>query len=161
MAGFSSYFAFAASSLESKIASLSAEKEKLQAPVTVAAQDAEGTAIDLTQALSQIETNQLSWSKIIEKIETTVPKYKDSAQPVASFRSYNGSPDGKISVSATTQAGAPDPFGDVALLVRSFAAEPSFKNVFVPSITKSITPEGAVVLSFSISFEYVRPEKNS
>lgn len=158
--GFSGYFEVKQSSLEKQITQLNAQKASITAP----ASDSTGTSTNslvsvlaVQQKLKTLETNQLPWSKIIEKIETTIPKLKDSSGPIVEFRSYSGTAEGKLSVSATTLSGASDPFTDVALTIRSFATDPLFRHVFVPSITKSLTPEGAVVLSFSMNLEYQKP----
>ncbi|MEK9132906.1 MAG: hypothetical protein AAB606_04330 [Patescibacteria group bacterium] len=153
---FSVYFTIRQSSLESQVEKLTAQKQEL----TVPAQDKEGeiasvsSMVAIKSQLKKIETDQLMWSKIVEKIENTVPKTKENATPIVQFRSYNGTQDGKVSVSGTTRKGAFDPFGDIVLTIKSLSSDKTFKNIFVPVITKSLTPEGDTVLTFSISFNY-------
>lgn len=154
---FSGYFQFQTSSLQSRIEKLNAQKESIIKPSENAAPSESTQIASLlsTQAsLKKIEADQLFWSKIIEKIENSVPKLKDTNQSIIALRSYNGNEDGKIAVSATTRTDSGDPFADIALTIRSFATDPTFKQVFIPSITKSLAPDGATVLSFSINFEY-------
>lgn len=154
---FSVYFGIQRSSLRTDLKALQTQKKNIKSHVVTESDD-EGvkvaSAAVIQARLLKIEKDQLAWSKIVEKIEATIPKLKDSAQPIIDFRSYNGSNEGEISVSATTRSGAFDPFADVALLIRAFNNEPTFKNVFVPSITKSLTPEGTTVLSFGLNFKY-------
>lgn len=157
--GFSGYFQFQASSLKSRISKLNTAKESLVKPGENEAPSQSAQMASLFGAqtsLKKIEAEQLFWSKIIEKIENSVPKLKDANRPIIALRSYNGSEEGKIAVSATTRADSADPFSDIALTIRSFATDPTFKQVFIPSITKSLAPDGATVLSFSINFEYIK-----
>lgn len=158
IAAFSVFLAIKTSSLESGIADLKAKKGNLLEMASGTSTPSElanvVTAATVKANLAQIEQKQLVWSKIVEKIETTIPKLKDTNEPIVSFRSYNGSEDGKIAVSAATRASAFDPFSDIALTISAFVNEPAFKGVFVPSITKTLTPDNGIVLSFSITFDY-------
>lgn len=156
IAFFSIYGSLRQSSLENQVNELKNRKEALNAPLK-SAEKTEGAAVSaetIKTELKKIETEQLMWSKIIEKIENTVPRLKDANTPVVRFKSYNGTPEGKFSISGATRRGAFDPFADIALVIRTFTGEPSFKNVFVPVITKSLTPDGETVLTFSISLQY-------
>lgn len=160
VAGFSLYFEFETSTAKNRIDELKLKKESLEKPTEEVKNNEivlRASALAVKEQLRKIETEQLPWSKIIEKIESTVPKEKETNKPIVRFRSYNGSTEGRITVSATTQSGSPEPFADIASIIRAFAQEPSFKEVFVPSITKSLTPEGEIVLSFSINFNYQKP----
>lgn len=157
--GFSVFFELQQSSLSTQLAALKAQQEALSSPALQAAAsatDAADAAVIVKSKLKAIQQQQLLWSKIVEKIENTIPKLKDSNDPIVNFRSYSGSEEGKISVSATTRSGSPDPFTDVALTIRAFAGDPGFKDVFAPSITKTLTPAGETILSFSINFEYIK-----
>ena len=152
---FSFTFQWQKSSLVERVFELAAQKEATKETTgTEESSVATGTLLQIKDQLQHIEDNQLLWSKIIEKIETTIPKTVDTKKPVAVFRSYRGNDQGTLTVSATTQDDSADPFVDIGRLIRAFSTEPSFKNVFVPSITKNITPTGSVVLSFSLNFIY-------
>lgn len=158
--GFSVYFEIRESKLNSRITDLKIKRESLEQEGEAIREDPiklRAAAFSIKDELKKIEAEQLPWSKIIEKIEGTVPKIEDTNEPIVNFRSYLGSTEGKVSVSATTRGSAADPFADVASLVRAFVDEPSFQEVFVPSITKSLTPSGDTVLSFSINFSYQKP----
>lgn len=147
---FSVYFEIRQGYLESAVLNLTNKKTELSAQLKANKIETGDTVLNIKKQLEQIETAQLNWSKIIEKIEATAPK-------TIAIRSYNGSEEGLISASAVTKQDSPDPFADVALLVTAFNSEPSFKHVFVPSISKSLTPEGKTVLSFSVNFQYQKP----
>lgn len=157
LTGFSIYSALLKNSLQGEVNSLKVKKEALSTPAAVfqkSGADAAISVIAAKNALSRIESSQLQWAKIIDKIESTVPKLKDTAAPVVTLKSYNGTEDGKVSISAGTRSDAFDPFADISLLIRTFTNEPAFKHVFVPSITKTLTSDGSTILSFSINFEY-------
>lgn len=162
IAGFSVFFQIKSTAAETKLNNLKLQKENFLKAPTDAQSATEGAIDEISRALlaksqlKTIEAVQLPWSKIIEKIENTIPKEKDTSKPTIELRSYTGSEEGQLAVSATTRPLTADPFGDTANLIRAMTAEPVFKNVFIPSITKSITPEGETVLSFSINFNYVK-----
>lgn len=160
VAAFSVYFQITAQRAKTEVQKLEARKAELDKPLS-------GSAVsrlnDLTAAvaikgeLQKIESAQLKWSKLMEKIDATIPKLKETQEPLITFRSYNGDANGTISVNASTRSGALDPFADTAMLIRAFAADPSFKDVFVPTITKSIGSDGNSVLNFTLSFSYLKP----
>lgn len=160
VAGFSVFFQFQQSSLEAKLAYLKTQTEKLTVPLQITegtSTQAVDAAVIVQNQLQKIERDQLLWSKLIEKVETTVPKLKDTYEAMIQLHSYTGSAQGSVSATGTTRKNAPESFKDIALLIRAFATDPSFKNVFIPSINKSITPEGDTVLSFSMNFQYQKP----
>lgn len=155
--GFSLYFQSQNSSLTTRLANLEAQKKELLQNAKKEEPGVPSSAVSvlsIKMKLAEIEKKQLEWSKIIEKINSTMPKIKETGEPIVNFRSYNGNEEGKFSVSATTRKGAPEPYSDIAELIRAFNAEETFQNVFVPSINKSLTPEGDTVLSFSINFNF-------
>lgn len=104
--------------------------------------------------MQELSATQVIWSKLVEKIEATVPKNKETSAPAVALKSYNGNADGVVTVSAATIAGSADPMADIAQTVRAFTLDPAFKDVFVPSITRSIAPDGSTVFSFSMGFSY-------
>lgn len=154
--GFSVFLAAQNASLEKRFQSLQSQKETLESEASRSG-DTENTVLTIRDQLRKIEDEQIVWSKIVEKIDSTVPRNRETNAPVVIFQSYNGSEDGKVSVSAVTRSDSGGGFADIAALIRTFSADSSFKRVFIPSITKSITPEGATVLSFSFNFEYQKP----
>lgn len=111
-------------------------------------------ALRVRNLIKSIEARQVLWSKIVEKIETTIPKKKDTNKKIIELKSYSGDGNGKIIMTAATRADALDPFLDTADLLAAFNAETSLRNVFIPSMTKSLTPEGNTILNFSMIFEY-------
>lgn len=156
-AGFSLYFQFQNSRLQKQIDDLNASNASIIAPLSgssSSAADALASSLSIKSELQKIETTQFKWSKIIEKIENTIPKVKGATDGIVIFQAYNGASDGTITVNAATRSGSTDPFADTALTIQSFAADPAFKNVFVPSVTKSIASDSSVVLNFSLNFSY-------
>lgn len=158
IAGFSIYFEVQKTSLQKRLDKLTEQKETRAATSTeISPLDSISNLLKADAQLDVIEKRQLSWSQIIEKIETTIPKVGSTTEPAVNFRAYNGSEEGRFSVNALTRKSAPEPFSDIANVISAFVKEPSFQNVFVPAITKSLTPEGETVLSFSINFDYKKP----
>lgn len=155
VAGFSVFFEIQQARLSKKLEGINTE---LKAFEDKAAEEKNSTSSSeltvIKNALKNLEENQIFWSRVIEKIETTIPRLKETNEKVVFVRSYTGDERGIIALNASTRAGAFDPFSDIALTIKAFASEPALQNVFVPSITRTLTPEGATVLSFSLNFKY-------
>lgn len=159
VAGFSGYLQVKKNRLENIVANLQQQKQDAEKPKptkeNLTAKELD-SAVEIQKMLQTIEEKQLKWSKIIEKIENIIPKEND--EPIAIFNSYTGSEDGKIAASATTRPSATDPFADIAKLLQTFGNDPALSRVFIPSINKSVLPDGSAALSFSINFEYIKPK---
>lgn len=152
----SGYFQVKTGALQKSIANLEAQKAEMEKSASdYAVQFKEkSSAEQLEGALTQIKAKELQWSRIMEKIENIIPQ--DGEKPIVLFRAINGGEDGKLLVNGITRADSPDPFADTAMTIRAFSGDPAFTNVFVPSITKNYTSEGAMELTFSMNLEYVK-----
>lgn len=154
-AGFSLFFAIQQSRFSKKLATVQDELTSFQKKgVQEKGATSSSELTNIKDALKNLEANQIFWSRVIEKIENTIPRLKESNEKVVTVRSYTGDEKGTVSLNASTRAGAFDSFSDIALTVKAFASEPAISEVFVPSITKTLTPEGVTVLSFSLNFKY-------
>lgn len=154
---FSLYFEFQTRQVTKKIVDIESKKASLSLPLfgtTTSVLDVLSTALLVKSELQKIENSQFNWSKIIDKIENTIPKQKGTNEPIVQFSSYSGSAEGGVTINAVTLRSSLDPFADVALLIRAFSVDPAFTNVFVPSITKSLASDGSIILNFSVHFNY-------
>lgn len=122
------------------------------------AKESESKAALLQRKLHELEGEQILWAEAIDRIGKTIPKIKESGDPVIVLRSYSGANDGKIIFNATTRENAFDPFSDISLVIKAFRIDPFFEQVFVPLITKSVTSSGATVFSFSLNAKYKKSE---
>lgn len=152
-AGFSIYLAIKQNFLSSEIKELQVRKESLTREINKRGSDSADQAEKVKDQLKKIEIAKLPWSKIIEKIESILPRIPDTNTPIIKILSYSGTDDGKITISASTREESPDPLSDIATAVRVLNEEPTFSHIFVPSISKSITQQGSSILSFSINNE--------
>lgn len=151
---FSVYYEIQGSRYQSAIADMQAQKQALIAQNQTSNAADRAKAVSAKDYLSDLEKKQVLWSRVIEKVESTIPRRAETLAPVAIFKAYNGSSEGRLAINATTQPDAQDPFTDIAFTIRSFTSDPTFKNVFIPSIARSLTPDGTSVLTFSMNFEY-------
>lgn len=157
---FSGYFKLKQQAVQKQINSLRNKKQQLEQAMTSDLQSGSTTMLAIAaikDQLVRLEQAQIPWSTIVEKIENTVPKRTETNEPSVEIQSYNGSDEGKVSLSGLTKPESPDSFADIAALIQAFTDEQSLKKVFVPAITKTITPEGSAVLSFSLNFDYHKP----
>lgn len=152
---FSIYYEIQQGRLKNAIGEMQAKKEALSTNQQEEnASNARARALTAKEYLQELEKKQVIWSKIVEKIESVIPRNTETNTPFVLFRSYSGSSEGRLAINATTLPTAADPFNDIALTVRAFTSDQTFKNVFIPSIAKSLTPDGQTITSFSMNFEY-------
>jgi len=154
--GFSIYFEASTFSTQQEIDSITGKIDTLVAQQKANSKE-QGTLTQLELIklkLETIESTQIFWSRIAEKIEKTVPKQGENGSQSINITSYSGGDSGRIVLNATTRSDSPKPFEDIAGFITAFSAEPSFAKIFVPSITKSLTPEGSTVLGFSANIQY-------
>ncbi len=145
--------------LEGKITALTSKKDALiAAQKSTDATEARGSALAIKLKLDELKKNSTAWSDVVKKIDHAIPRLEKSETPIINVRSYTGSEQGDIAITAVTRADSFDAFADLALALRQLVAEPAFKKVFVPAITRTLTPEGAIVLNFSINFHYEKPK---
>lgn len=152
---FSIYYEIQDTRIQSAISDMKAKKEELanEQGATNLAND-RARALTAKEYLKELDKKQVVWSRVVEKIESVIPKNTESLQPVVIFRSYSGSSEGRLAINGITQPTAVDPFADIANTIKAFSTDPTFRNVFVPSISKSLTTEGVTILSFSMNLEY-------
>lgn len=154
-AGYSIYLGFTSGAIKENILRLETKKETIAASRGDSAAGLRARILALQKQLTELEENQVAWSALVEKIEKTVPRRQDGT-PIAFIRSYTGGRDAALSLSFITDSNSTDPFGDIASVIRAFATEPTFSDVFVPSINKTLTPEGATVASFGMTLNYTK-----
>lgn len=157
---FSIYFQVTVTSAKKEVKKLEMQKDELDKPLTGSAASKLNelqAAVAIKSQLQKIEISQVRWSKLMEKVSATIPKIKGTQDPIVIFRSYNGDTTGTITVNASTRGGSIDPFADASLLIKAFTSDPSFSDVFVPTLTKSIGSDGNPVLNFVLSFTYQQP----
>jgi hypothetical protein len=137
------YLAFTQYRLNSTVADLSAQKDKLASQIEVL-KDQQVAQIYVAQELKdQLESVAIRWSEVITHF--------NSLTPVGVFlSSYGVSDEGKIEVS-----GVGDDFGSVASIIDALDNSEDFSGVFVPSVTQGSTGEGQSVVTFSLSVQSV------
>ncbi len=152
---FSIYYEIQDNRIQSAISDMKAKKEELtNAKGATSLANDRARALTAKEYIAELDKKQVVWSRVVEKIESVIPKNTESLQPIVVFRSYSGSNEGRLAINAITQPAAVDPFADISSTIKAFSSDPTFKNVFVPSISKSLTSEGVTILSFSMNLEY-------
>lgn len=111
-------------------------------------------AISAKQTVDELKASLIKWSKVINKIRSTIPK--DEGVPVVQILSYSGSSGRDISMNVKTVPDREAPYVDVADLIAVFVDSKSFTDVFVPSISSGTDEKGKEVLSFLVNMKYVQ-----
>lgn len=157
----SAYFQISNTQLENKITALEAQKKELTSPTAnQTRQGQRAKALEVKAKLDGLKAESIQWSQIANQIDRTIPKTVETLQPIVIIRTYNGNTQGRIALNAMTRPDSADPFKDVADVIASFSSNPSFKAVFVPSVTRSQTAEGNTVISFSMNMSYQKDALN-
>ncbi|MBP9717918.1 hypothetical protein KBD59_01340 [Candidatus Gracilibacteria bacterium] len=157
VSAFSAYYQISKTQLENKITALEGQKKELITPSASQTRESKrAKALEVKAKLDDLKESSIEWSRIAERIDRTIPKTPDTQQPVIIVRTYNGTTDGRLTLNAMTRPESGDAFKDVADVISAFSSDPSFKNVFVPSITRSLTVEGATVISFSMNMNFLK-----
>ncbi|MBD3270233.1 hypothetical protein GF376_01790 [Candidatus Peregrinibacteria bacterium] len=112
---------------------------------------------DAREALNQIEETEIRWSEVIENINSLIPRDSNGARKIK-ILSYNGSSEGRISISGVTNAEVEAPFSDVSQVISIFNGNLYFQNVYIPSISKGIDENGRELLSFIMNLNYEAPD---
>lgn len=104
--------------------------------------------------LDRIDNQRIYWSKVVYDALLILPKDPKTGAARTEFLSYSGSSDGKLIMSAKTIAGSENPYGDVADVVSAFSKSTTFRNVFVPTISKNQNDLGQTVLTYVLNLTY-------
>ncbi len=113
-----------------------------------------------TDALKQIEVDEVHWSDVISEAKKLIPKDASGKEKVK-ILSYSGSGSGRVVLNLVTEPMALPPFDDVARLIASFNNSVFFRDGYVPSISKGQTESGDTTLSFILNMDYQKPETGS
>ncbi len=110
--------------------------------------------ISAKKTLEAFSNNKILWSKIVQKVRSTIPQSREG--DIIEVLSYSGSSGNKISMNVRTMEGSQAPYLDVARFIKAFDDSEDFKDGFVPSISAATDDEGNSVLSFSFSTIYTQ-----
>ena len=110
-------------------------------------------AIAAKEVVQELKADLIEWSKVIKKIRRTLPR-KDGF-PLVDVLSYSASSAKNISMNVKTIAGTEEPYFDVADFIKSFDSSKDFDEGFVSSISSGSDEEGAEILTFLYTLNYV------
>lgn len=114
----------------------------LKSAIAAISQEVPSSLVSAKETVDQLNAVRIEWSQVLSKMLETAPSD-------VFFRSYSGTPDGKVVANAlTTNVPA------VANTIKAFVAHPDFRDVFVSNVARGVTDRGQPVVSFSLSFRY-------
>ncbi len=99
------------------------------------------------KTLDEIEGTEIVWSQVIKKLLDTTP-----AEVL--FRSYSGSEQGDILISALSPS-----FEAAAKAIKLLGEANDFGGVFAPTITKGVDNGQQTTVSFSLRLKYLGAQK--
>ncbi|MBD3156563.1 hypothetical protein GF369_01920 [Candidatus Peregrinibacteria bacterium] len=136
-------------SIEQELAEVNNQLDQLQQSEVVSAQNAIST-------LDAVEKAEISWSEVLDLLQDIAPKDNVALRAMVEFTSYSGAEGGRITLNAQTYPSRDvrKLLNAVAKTIENFNENPDFEEVFVPSISKSVSEDQETVLSFILSVAY-------
>jgi hypothetical protein len=113
-----------------------------------------------SDALAQIEKDELRWSEVIAAVNKQLPVDASGNRKI-NVISYSGSGDGKLALNMVTQPSGIPPYDDVSQLIAGFNNSVFFKDAYVPAISKGTNVDGSTTLSFILNLSYQKPDTGS
>jgi len=111
-------------------------------------------SISAKEMLGQLKKNTVQWSKVIKKINSSIPRDRNG-DFIVEVLSYSGSQSKTLSMSMKTMPDSDKPYFDVATLIKAFDESKYFTENFVPSISSGFNEQGKEVLSFVLNTNYI------
>jgi len=136
--------------LEKQVIEVQNQLSDLQASDVVSAQSS-------VNALKVIEEDEVSWSAVLNTLRIVVPLDLAEKKPIVEFTSYSGSENGSLTFNGHTNPSSniKKQLNAIAETIKAFNSTSAFENAFVPSISKSITQDDDIVLSFIFNVNYI------
>jgi len=117
-------------------------------------QDNQEVSLGLKKAfLDKQKLNQIFWSNVLVRYKDLMKSNKN-----VSSSSFSGNQQGNLAFSAKTKIESNDPYLDTALLIERFKASNSFDEIFIPSISSTVSESGEETLSYNIRVDYLKNE---
>lgn len=116
------------------------------------------SALMAQEWLKEIEEEEIKWSGVITRLNSTVPFDAVSKQEKAIFTSYSGGTDGRITLTTQTRPVSYNPFLDVAELIEVFNESTAFTEAYVPAISKTEDEDGRELATFVLNLKYLKPD---
>lgn len=134
--------------LDSEITSLNSEISLLEGEKVEAARTAQ-------VFLASIKAEEITWSRVISRIQSIIPYDGITQEAKVNFLSYSGAAGGKININATSRNTTKDPLDDVAEVISVFNDSSNFKNAIIPSVSVGENDRGEKSASFALMMDYL------
>jgi len=138
---YGAYIFVSKASIESSIADADSQIANLDGQVAELEQQSLGEVTIAQQLVSEVESGEIKWSKVVSDLLDTTPFD-------IYYASYSGSEDGTVTVT-----GLADTYYAVAGLVDALYSNNVFKEVFVSSVATATSGDSEMV-SFNLGFTY-------
>ena len=135
--------------IDREITEANLQLEEIQSSETVSAETAK-------KALSFVEKSEIKWSKLFGILLRVVPTDQSAKQKFISFNSYSANENGSLSFNGNTipSTNIKKQLDDIADTMEAFNEVSDFTNIFIPSISRSVTRNEETVLSLIFNVEY-------
>jgi hypothetical protein len=135
--------------IDQQIAEINNQLEGLKSNDIVSAQNA-------VSALEVISLSEVEWSEVMGAIVNITPKDLVALRALVEFTSYSGAEGGRLTLNGRTYPSTDfrELLNSVAKTIDAFNENPDFAEVFVPSISKSVSENQETVLSFILNVTY-------
>ncbi len=150
------YYASQAQAVENQLQGIKQELAEVNNQLSDLQQSEVVSAENAIRTLDVVENEEVLWSEVLGVLQNIAPKDNAALRAMVEFTSYSGGQGGRINLNAQTY-----PSRDVRKLldavaktIENFNDNPDFEEVFVPSISKSVSEDQEAALSFILSVVY-------
>jgi len=135
---------------EKQVTEIQNQLKELRESDTVSAQSS-------VNALTKIEQDEVVWSGVLSTLRIIVPLDLAEKKPLVEFTSYSGSESGSLTFNGHTNpsSNVKKQLNAISETIKAFNSTSAFANAFVPSISKSVTQDDEIVLSFIFNVDYI------
>lgn len=150
------YYASQAQAVEDRVQSIERELAEANNTLSDLQQSEVVSAENAIRTLNIVEDKEVLWSKVLDVLQDVAPKDNVALRAMVIFTSYSGGEGGRITLNAQTYPSRDvrKLLNAVAKTIENFNDNPDFEEVFVSSISKSISEDQEAVLSFILSVVY-------
>ncbi len=139
---------------------LSSEKEELTTRVakleSAEGQDAAKVTDETKkQFLASKQGERILWTNVLTDFFGVVSK-----GDVVSVSSINATEEGRLNVALSSTENSVDPYQDAATLLKALVADKNFTEVFIPSVSSTVSQTGQELLKYSITTIYEADEES-
>lgn len=143
---YTSFLLIKSHSLKKEIARIEDQKISVQSEINKFKSQQIEEFLNAQSLSEKVKANSIKWSTLIKRIQ-------DLAPVAVFYRSYSGSEDGVVDISALAEN-----YEAVSDTIKALKNAKEFVDVFVPGVTLGKASDGQEIVSFNLELDYNQNE---